>query len=120
MNGYLVILADAGGPEHPDQRLLKLLRTFYDYGFTLANVQGSDPPSPGLLETITLEHGVRYDDAALAERLEALERTAIERYLLRTWSMTQADIEDTLGRCLIDPALRSRFLALALAEAQAG
>jgi hypothetical protein len=33
--------------------------------------------------------------------------------------MTQADIDDMLGRCEADPALRSRFLALALAEAQA-
>jgi hypothetical protein len=80
---YMVILADAGGEEHPDLRLVKLLRTLDKYGFTLANAQGSDPPSPGLLETITLEHGVRYDDARLAERLERLETTAIERYLVR-------------------------------------
>jgi hypothetical protein len=116
---YMLILADVGGDEHPDRRLVKLLRTLHDHGFTLANAQGSDPPSPGLLETITLEHGVRYDDAGLAERLEWLETTAIKRYLVRTWAMTQADIDDMLGRCEADPALRSRFLALALAEAQA-
>lgn len=81
---YMLILADAGVDEHPDRRLVKLLRTFGDYGFTLANAQGSDPPTPGLLETITLEHGVRYDDAGLAERLERLETTAIKRYLVRT------------------------------------
>jgi hypothetical protein len=115
----MLILVDAGGEEHPDRRLVKLLRALQDYGFTLANAQGSDPPLPGLLETITLEHGVRYDDAALAERLERLETTAIKRYLGRTWSMTQADIDDMLGRCEADPALRSRFVALALAEAQA-
>jgi hypothetical protein len=56
----------------------------------------------------------------LAERLERLETTAIKRYLVRTWSMTQADIDGMLGRCEADPTLRSRFLALALAEAQAG
>ena len=33
---YMLILADAGGEEHPDLRLVKLLRTFRDYGFTLA------------------------------------------------------------------------------------
>jgi hypothetical protein len=49
---YLLVIADAGREEHPDLRLIKLLRTFRDYGFTLANAQGSDPPSPGLLETI--------------------------------------------------------------------
>jgi hypothetical protein len=117
---YMLVIADAGGDEHPDRRLVKLLRALQDYGFTLANAQGSDPPSPGLLETITLEHGVCYDDAGLAERLERLETTAIKRYLVRTWSMTQADIDDMLGRCEADPALRSRFLALALAEAPAG
>ena len=31
--------------------------------------------------------------------------------------MTQADIDDMLERCEADPTLRSRFLALALAEA---
>jgi hypothetical protein len=87
---YMLILVDAGRDEHPDLRLVKLLRTFRDYGFTLANAQGSDPPSPGLLETITLEHGVRYDDEGLAERLERLETAAIKRYLMRTWSVTWA------------------------------
>jgi hypothetical protein len=116
----MLILADAGRDEHLDLRLVKFRRTLDKYGFTLANAQGSDPPLPGLLETITLEHGVRYDDAGLAERLEPLETTAIKRYLVRTWSMTQADIDDMLGRCEADPTLRSRFLVLALAEAQAG
>ena len=70
--------------------------------------------SPGLLETITLEHGVRYDDAGLAERLERLRDDGDQALLGETWSMTQADIDDMLGRCEADPALRSRFLALAL------
>jgi hypothetical protein len=106
---YRLILADASGDEHPDLRLVKFLRTLDKYGFTLANAHGSDPPSPGLLETITREHG---DDAGLAERLERLETTAIKHYLVRIWSMTQADIDDMLGRCEADPTLRSRFLAL--------
>ena len=92
---YMLILADDGGDEHPDRRLVKLLRVLQDYGFTLANAQGSDPPSTGLLETITLEHGVRYDDAGLAERLERL----VKRYLGRMWSMTEADIDNMIGRC---------------------
>ena len=63
---YMLILADAGRDKHPDLRLIQFLRTLDKYGFSLANAQGSDPPSPGLLETITLEHGVRYDDAGFS------------------------------------------------------
>jgi len=58
--GYLLTIIADGGDEHPDMRLVKLLRTFGEYGFTLANAQGSDPPSPGLLETIEREHGISY------------------------------------------------------------
>lgn len=104
----MLILSDIGGDEHPDVRLLRLLRVIGNYGLGVCNVQGSAPPAPGTLETITSEFGIRYDDAAYAERLEALEQTAIAGYLAR-WSMTEADISTMLARCEADPTLRSRF-----------
>lgn len=116
--GYLLTIIADGGGEHPDLRLVKLLRTFGEYGFTLANVQGSDPPSAGMLETIEREHGISYSGvgptAEQLNRVERIEAAMIERYLARTWHMEPENISSTLARCDADPALQSELLVLAM------
>jgi hypothetical protein len=114
--GYLLaIIADAGD-EHPDKRVLRLLRSLKDFGFAPVDVQGSDPPSPGLLETIEREFGISYSGKGptAEHRAERIETATISRYLVRAWHMEPGDITELLARCSADPALQSELLVLAL------
>ena len=110
------------GAPHPDQRLLMLLRMLREFGFILADCEGCQPPSPGLMGSLAEEHGLPFSgQRGRPEESEDDWQPRIAGYLTRQWGMEPPDVFVVLRECEADEITRAdmRYLLLDLWERHA-
>ncbi|MDQ3777211.1 MAG: hypothetical protein M3461_24070 [Pseudomonadota bacterium] len=112
---YRLQIVDAGGDPHPDERLLKLLRTLREFGFILADCEGMQPPEHSTMEALAEEHGLPLSGqrGRPEETEDGAWQPRIAGYLTRQWGMAPPDVFVVLRECEADEITRAEYLRLA-------